>query len=57
MVPLLGGRSYTEYIYRKQVIYLDYEEYTYWHMDNIINRCVPADTYHQRKVDGRLPDK
>ena len=53
----IDGNGYTEYFYEKEVIYLDYEEYTYWHMDNIINRCVLADTYHRRKVDGRLPDK
>ncbi len=48
--------GYQEFFYHKPVTYLDYDGYTYWHMENIINRCVVADTYHQRKKDGRLPD-
>jgi hypothetical protein len=47
--------GYVEHFFKKAVIYWDYEGYTYWHMENIINRCVEADTYHRRKVDGRLP--
>ncbi len=42
-----------EYIVQEQV---DYDRHTYWHMGNIINRCVVADTFHQRKIDGRLSD-
>ena len=49
--------GYTDYFYKKPVIYFDYDGYTYWHMENIINRCVVADTYHRRKQYGRLPDK
>jgi len=48
-----GG--YVEHFFNKEVTYWDYEGYTYWHMENIINRCVVADTYHRRKIDGRLP--
>ena len=47
--------GYVDHFYKKEVIYLDYDGYTYWHMENIINRCVEADTYHRRKIDGRLP--
>ena len=47
--------GYTDYFYSKPMVYFDYEGYTYWHMQNIINRCVVADTYHRRKQDGRLP--
>jgi len=47
--------GYTEHFFKKQVTYWDYDGYTYWHMENIINRCVEADTYHRRKEDGRLP--
>jgi len=47
--------GYVEHFYKKKVTYLDYDGYTYWHMGNIINRCVEADTYHRRKIDGRLP--
>jgi len=48
-------KGYAEYFFSKKVIDLDYGGYTYWHMDNIINRCVVADTYHRRKMNGRLP--
>jgi len=39
------------------MIFFDYEEYTYWHMENIINRCLLADTYHRRIKEDRLPKK
>ena len=39
----------------KKQIYFDFEGFTYWHMENIINRCVIADTYHIRKLNNRLP--
>ena len=51
----IDDNGYKELFYSKQMIFLDYGEHTYWHMDNIINRCVLADTYHRRVVDGRLP--
>lgn len=51
----IDTHGYREYFYKKPVIYFDHEGYTYWHMENIINRCVVADTYHRRKQDGRLP--
>ena len=47
--------GYERNFYSKPVIYWDYDGYTYWHMENIINRCVEADTYHRREADGRLP--
>lgn len=52
----IDTHGYTDYFYKKPVVYFDYDGYTYWHMENIINRCVVADTYHRRKQDGRLPD-
>ncbi|MCX7024923.1 MAG: hypothetical protein NT080_09910 [Spirochaetes bacterium] len=51
----IDGQGYTEYFFQKAVIYLDHEGYSYWHMENIINRCVVRDTYHRREIDGRLP--
>ena len=47
--------GYVNHFYKKKVVYWDYEGYTYWHMGNIINRCVESDTYHRREKDGRLP--
>lgn len=49
--------GYQEYFYSKKITFFDYKEHTYWHMENIINRCLLADTYHRRVVDGRLPNK
>jgi len=48
--------GYEEYFYRSKQIYFDHDGYTYWHMDNIINRCAERDTFHRRKIDGRLPE-
>ena len=47
--------GYISHFYKKEMIYWDYNGHTYWHMNNIINRCVEADTYHRREKDGRLP--
>ncbi len=47
--------GYTDYFYDKEMIFFKYKDFVYWHMDNVINRCVVADTYSQRKRDGRLP--
>jgi len=44
-----------EYFYSKQMMYYYYDGHAYWHMGNIINRCLLADTYQQREKDGRLP--
>ena len=46
-----------DYFYNMKQIYFEYNGFTYWHMENIINRCLNKDTYHQRKKDGRLPDE
>ena len=47
--------GYLSHFYRTSMTYYDFGGNTYWHMDNIINRCVEADTYHRREKDGRLP--
>jgi hypothetical protein len=49
--------GYESYFYKMKQIYLDYDGYTYWHMENIINRCIERDTYHRREQDGRLPEE
>ena len=48
--------GYEDYFYKSKQIYFNYDGFTYWHMDNIINRCVERDTYHHRKKEGRLPE-
>jgi len=47
--------GYIDYFYKMKQTYFDYNGYTYWRMENIINRCVEQDTYHRREIDGRLP--
>lgn len=53
----IDSNGYKNFFYNKEMIFFDYNEYTYWHMENIINRCVLADTYHQRKIEDRLPEE
>lgn len=55
LAEFIDKNGYEEYFYNKKQIYLDYDGFTYWHMENIINRCVVEDTYHIRKINGRLP--
>ena len=47
--------GYESYFYKTKQIYFDYGRYTYWHMENIINRCLAEDTYQEREKNGRLP--
>ncbi len=55
LVQLIDTDGYKENFYSTKMIFFDYNEHTYWHMENIINRCLLADTYHKIVVDGRLP--
>jgi hypothetical protein len=48
--------GYESYFYKMRQIYYDYNGYTYWHMGNIINRCLEEDTYSRRKIAKRLPE-
>jgi hypothetical protein len=48
--------GYESHFYKMKQIYFDDDGFTYWHMENIINRCVERDTYHRREIDGRLPE-
>jgi len=57
LADFIDKNGYEEKFYKIKVVYLDYDGYSYWHMDNIINRCVEEDTYHRREKDGRLPNK
>lgn len=47
--------GHEEKFYNKNMIYLHYENHAYWHMENIINRCLIENTFEQREQDGRLP--
>ncbi|MFH1188895.1 MAG: hypothetical protein V1652_03565 [bacterium] len=48
--------GYESYFYKTKQVYYGYEGYSYWYMDNIINRCLKADTYQRREKEGRLPE-
>ena len=48
--------GYEDYFYKMKQIYFNYNGFTYWHMENIINRCLKNDTYRHRKKEGRLPE-
>ncbi len=47
--------GHKEYFYKKQMIYFDYDGHVYWHIENIINRCIASETYWVREKEGRLP--
>jgi hypothetical protein len=53
----IDNYGYKDYFYKTPQIYFIHKGYTYWHMGDIINRCISKDTYHQRKKDNRLPKK
>jgi hypothetical protein len=55
LAGIIDTFGYPEFFYNTWQKYLDYNGYTYWHMGNIINRCIEKDTFHRRKIDGRLP--
>ncbi len=48
--------GHEEYFYKKKMIYFDYDGYVYWHMENIINRCIASETYWVREKEDRLPE-
>ena len=55
LADYIDSNGSPDYFYQKQMIYLEYDGHVYWHMDNIINRCLPEETYTRRKAEGRLP--
>ena len=44
-----------EPFYQKRMTYFYHNNHVYWHMENIINRCRPEETYSRRLEEGRLP--
>jgi len=51
----IDNYGYENYFYQTKQIYFDYNGFAYWHMENIINRCLEKDTYCKREKEGRLP--
>ena len=54
LADYIDSNGLPDYFYQKQMIYLEYDGHVYWHMENIINRCPPEETYTRRKAEGRL---
>ena len=48
--------GYNEFFYEMKQAYFDYDGETYWHMENIVNRCPKAETYHEKRSRGNLPN-
>ena len=55
LAEYIDSNGSPDYFYQKQMIYLEYDGHVYWHMENIINRCLPKETYSRRKAENRLP--
>jgi hypothetical protein len=55
LAEFIDNFGHLEFFYKTRQKYIDYNGYTYWHMGNIINRCIEKDTFHRRKIDGQLP--
>ncbi len=51
----IDTHGYESNFYTTKQIYFDHNGLTYWHMDNIINRCPESETYRRRESEGRLP--
>ncbi len=57
-VYFIDENEYEEYFYEMKLIYFNYNDFTYWHMDNIINRCETSNIYLQRnKEDDDLGER
>lgn len=47
--------GHEEPFYSSIIVYFYHENHVYWHMENIINRCLQENTYKNRLKDNRLP--
>ena len=55
LADYIDDNGYKDSFYSTKMVFFDYGDYTYWHMENIVNRCLFEDTYSRRVRDGRLP--
>ncbi|MFZ3333724.1 MAG: hypothetical protein WA197_24005 [Candidatus Acidiferrales bacterium] len=51
----IDARGYEAHFYKTKNVCFDYGEYTYWRVENIINRCPKSETFEQREKQHRLP--
>ena len=54
MAKQIDGYGNKQSFYSTQMIYFNFDGRTYWHMENIINRCDESETYEIREKEGRL---
>lgn len=52
----IDSHGYKSDFYDTIQTYFDYADHTYWHMGNIINRCLESETYSMRKSASRFPE-
>jgi hypothetical protein len=55
LVHHIESRGYVASFYETQQTYWDHSGQTYWHMKNIINRCLTSETYERKARESRLP--
>ena len=62
LVKIIREKGYIGHFYKKEIIYFDYNEHTYWTMGapidetTIINRTVKENSYENRLKNGTLPE-
>lgn len=57
LAHFIDTNGYESHFYKMKQVYFDYSGNTYWHMENIINRCPESETYHRKEEEGRLPNE
>jgi len=55
LARLINVRGHEGKFYETKQIYFDHGKHTYWHMGNIINRCLKSETFEGRPAENRLP--
>ena len=53
----IDARGYEAHFYKTKNVYFDYREYTYWSIENIINRCSQTETFERIEKQYRLPQQ
>jgi hypothetical protein len=55
LAHLIESRGYVASFCETQQTYWDHSGQTYWHMEDIINRCLTSETYERKARESRLP--
>lgn len=51
----IDARGYEAHFCELKTVYFDHREYTYWRVENIINRCLKSETFKWSEKEQRLP--